>query len=236
MRPAAMNQLLGASSPIIGSALTATGVERSAAGDGTSGGSLSAVFKSRHHDIKRSKFAMVDLGPNPSEEYNGYGVIAFLDILGFSNAVWCEWPSALSRLLNIKDADGIKTKGITFAVERPQSACSFFIPTIRTFSDSFILLAPWQQKLPPLEQIAAFMSIAANIRFFWKAAVKEGFVVRGVIEVGNIYWSESDVIGPAAASAIHLEKKADSARIILGPKLLLALSELEGKNKEYGDG
>jgi hypothetical protein len=120
---------------------------------------------------------MADLGPNPPKAYNGYCVIAFLDILGFSNAVWREWPSALSRLLNIKDADGIRTKGITFAVERPQSASSFFIPTIRTFSDSFILLAPWQQRLPPLERIAAFMPIAANIRFFWKAAIKQGFVV-----------------------------------------------------------
>jgi hypothetical protein len=162
------------------------------------------------------------------------GLVAFLDILGFSAAVCSDWPGTLYKLLNIKGAEGVKTDGITFAVEGPEASPNFR-PAVNTFSDSIILVTALQIDRPPLEQLIAFISTARNIGFAWNAAVKEGFLLRGAIEFGDIYRSESDVVGPAVASAVNLEKRADSGRILLGPKLLRALYELDGKT-EYGSG
>ena len=45
--------------------------------------------------------------------------------------------------------------------------------------------------------------------------------IRGAMELGHIYWSKEETVGPALVRAYHLENKlAKTSRVILGPWFL----------------
>ena len=58
----------------------------------------------------------------------------------------------------------------------------------------------------------------------WREAIKEGFTIRGGLELDDIFWNSSDIIGPAFINAFRLEKDlADTSRIIIGERLLATI-------------
>jgi hypothetical protein len=69
--------------------------------------------------------------------------------------------------------------------------------------------------------------VVIAVQQLWSRAVEEGFTVRGAIELGQIYWTPEDTIGPALVDASSLENKcANWSRVIVGPSLLRAIAPI----------
>lgn len=69
--------------------------------------------------------------------------------------------------------------------------------------------------------------VVIAVQQLWSCAVEEGFTVRGAIELGQIYWTPEDTIGPALVDASSLENKcANWSRVIVGPSLLRAIAPI----------
>ena len=124
-----------------------------------------------------------------SEEYRGCGLVAYFDLLGFSQVVMEEWAGdlddethPLQRLLRIRQGEGIATEGIVIQYADQDR----FKTRVFSISDSFALVIEvpgtrsWDFSL-------AFLAIANNARFVTQAALDEGFIVRGAIEFGDMY-------------------------------------------------
>ena len=60
----------------------------------------------------------------------------------------------------------------------------------------------------------AFSCLSLNLRFVWDAVVDEGYVIRGAVELDQIFWSDNELIGPALVRAYDLERScAKTARV-----------------------
>ncbi len=174
------------------------------------------------------------LGNQP--QFKGHAIIAFVDLLGFSAHVRAHWNSAdhssLQKLLRIKEA-AAAARQTTLAID-PQTAAAApgatpaFRARIHTVSDFLIVCGA----LPPAPISANdFMfrlwPTVIAITHLWGSAVQEGFTVRGGIELGQIYWTPEDAIGPALVEAYSLESNcADWSRIVVGPALLRFIAQI----------
>jgi hypothetical protein len=157
-------------------------------------------------------------------------LLGFVDLLGFSasiNAQWQDANSPLERLLRIKDT-ALKAQGTTIVRvptnEVPPRTGKPYRSRIHTVSDSIVIC----NALPP-DDVSAQENILtdslsilfANIQFIWQSAATEGYAIRGAIELGDIYWTSEDTIGPALVASHDLESKISKySRVILGPSLL----------------
>jgi hypothetical protein len=169
----------------------------------------------------------------------GIGAVAFIDLLGFSDAILTEWGSSenspLFRILRIKDNPTIKEKiRTTISLCTPPTSNApeiihfHFYPKFHTISDSIIISIAFSENDTHDDILCKLNSLVLHLRFVWQAAVDEGFVIRGGAEIGNIYWSDSEIIGPALINAYKLESKiAGNARVILGQNFLEILYFVE---------
>ena len=65
------------------------------------------------------------------------------------------------------------------------------------------------------------------VQYLWRSEIQEGFTVRGGMELGQIYWTPEDTIGPALVDAYSLESnRADWSRIVVGPALLRFIAQI----------
>lgn len=163
---------------------------------------------------------------NP-KTFKGWALVAFIDLLGFSAEVAKSWNdpnnSPLDRLLRIKEA----------AADIPNAGTAFHAPgtplfdpkvhkaRVHTVSDSIVV----SYALPSagdLHHVTKAMTVVSQgVQMAWAAAIREGYTLRGAIDLGEIYWTESETIGPAFNSSYHLESKiAKTSRVILGPVFL----------------
>jgi hypothetical protein len=168
-------------------------------------------------------------------EYLGWAIVAFVDILGISAALSQSWgpepDTALQRFLRVKNAyPGVKSNPKTmFKISDPErgETVETMHSQVRTLSDSVVILSA----LPPSTNEITVESF--NIRVFdvfvclghiWQTAINEGFTIRGAVEIGQIYWNDEDFTGQGLIKTYNLESKvAESSRIILGPDLLTNL-------------
>ena len=156
-----------------------------------------------------------------SETFKGNAIVAFFDLLGFSKSIFQDWGDfendPVNRLLRIKAAPGIGTSGITFQAHEGEGGKPIgprYRPMVNSVSDSFSLTIGLPAQANASDMFLAFHSVFANAKFVWQAAVREGFVVRGGIELGQIYRSPTEIIGPAFINAYIIESKiSKTARI-----------------------
>lgn len=159
--------------------------------------------------------------------FKGKAVVAFIDLLGFSQKIIQNWDSKeddpLLTLMEIKSfleivKEKIKTiilldyddRTIIVEVEYPQ---------IVTVSDSFMLLLPIDDSN---EQtiLASIFSVLTTCLEIWKASVDRGFTIRGGIEYGDIYYNKLDIVGTAFITAYHLESQvASNSRVIFSQNI-----------------
>src|SRR5690606_10662416 len=141
-------------------------------------------------------------------------IVAFVDILGWSNAVvgQCACPSAeigwLVHLFqrSVQQAAGHRNfyaklrgfPGITDDVEVSQ------------FSDSIAISVPIGNGQWVLEE---------QLRILTDTACQNGFLLRGGIAKGELFHQGSMLFGPALIAAVNMEKAANYPRIILHPSL-----------------
>ena len=184
--------------------------------------------KKNHNKIKPSSKIK-------NEDFQGIGIVCFLDLLGFSSSIFTDWTNTernpVDRLLSIKAAPGIRTRGVSVQAHEGEGGSPIgqqFLPTVHSVSDSITLSIGLPSRATHNDLSLAFLSICLNARFVWQAAIQEGFVIRGGIELGPIYWSASEIIGPALINAYTIESKvAKTARVILGPQMLEELRKLK---------
>ena len=147
---------------------------------------------------------------NPAEFF-GLGIIAFLDLLGFSSSILSQWgfgnESPLAKLLRIKDIPLVrKGTGVSIGLCTNEQLVKviysgLYQVKVHTLSDSVTLSVALPSELTLGDFALAFFCIAANIRYVVDAALNEGYVVRGAAEIGQIFWNDRELIGPALITA-----------------------------------
>lgn len=147
--------------------------------------------------------------------FKGKGLVAFVDMLGFTAKVEQTWHTAspaLDLILAFKEKVRTTKYGVIQWEGHPAR-----IPEVRSLSDSLVFTYGIQDLSDPREFLSALSTMMMQIGSIRAMAADAGFAVRGGIEFGDIYIDEDDVIGPAFNAAYELESRiASTARVILG--------------------
>ncbi|WP_316162872.1 hypothetical protein [Bradyrhizobium sp. SZCCHNRI20481] len=202
------------------------------------------------HFSKETVFGTRQRVHGKPRDFQGNAIIAFIDLLGFSADVKRHWrsktKSPLERLMRLKgrvQRGGERLSGQQGwgKIRRTARGLTATFPEwslhgvrVHTVSDSLVLCYALPKRLTPEVFWDAFRTLYFSIQGAWISALDEGYTIRGGIEVGDIYWSETETIGPALVDAYTLESKvAQWSRIVCGPMLLRRLLECikDGEDK-----
>lgn len=164
--------------------------------------------------------------------------VCYLDILGFKNDIRNNWGKnldPLDKILSIKKElmkFNEKREGISLRYTDPAR----YYPEVITMSDSFIV---YYQLIENYRRTFDWMigleSILHGISNGWLAAIKNGYTIRGAIDIGEVYWNlkENDVIGPAFINAYELESEVvKNSRVIISSAMNKLFDELANYNEE----
>ena len=145
---------------------------------------------------------------NP-EKFLGPALVAYIDILGLSHALQTDWgghpTSALHRLLRIKNTmprDDEKTQ-ITVADydEGSDKDIARYLSITRTLSDSIVTMMALPNECDLKGFFLRIYGLLFAVRLVWQHTLKEGFTVRGAIELGDMFWNETEFTGPGLIHA-----------------------------------
>ncbi|HEY8032616.1 MAG TPA: hypothetical protein VIF02_09675 [Methylocella sp.] len=166
---------------------------------------------------------------NP-DAFQGTAIVAFIDLLGFSASIRRHWNDAnnppLEKLLRIKNTAASSRKTtiiISDTATAPPLPKEAYRSRIHTISDSIVVCSALPPDLPGNVFLRSLWTVFASVQFIWESAATEGYAIRGAIELGDIYWTPAETIGPAFLGAYYLESKVSQcSRVIIGPELLKA--------------
>lgn len=171
------------------------------------------------------------------EKFRGTAIIAFIDILGFSNLIKSNWNNLdsdpVKKLLdirnNIEEVSEIPLSRLSIK-ETLEKLIEGSI-TVITISDSFILLYGLEKthgQVKYLDFINGFTSVVEGIKTIWQDSINSGFTIRGAMTVNEIYWDEKfNIIGPGLIEAYNIESKiAITSRIVVSAQLKKMLHKL----------
>ena len=185
--------------------------------------------------FNRSPVSQLDDGGSPvvgnPETFFGTGIVAYIDLLGFSREVlkhWSDSPSSpLMRLLRIKSAPVVSGPDcFTLAdCDGQGHTRQSFRHRVHTLSDSIVIMIALEKKPTANDLGFALMTILCNLTLILRTALLEGFVFRGGIEIAEVYWDGREIVGPAYVKAVELEKNACFARVLVGARLAKVLRE-----------
>lgn len=170
------------------------------------------------------------------KKYNGIAFVCYLDILGFSKDVCNNWgksPDPLEKILSIKKKINDTIDADIRGAKEDGELATVFLPYVKTVSDSFMFCFRCCKKdaLPVNSsyceavfkapaRVFGLTSILSGISVVWSEAIKCGYTIRGAIDLGEVYWDENDLIGPAFITAYNLESKcAKKSRIIISSEI-----------------
>jgi len=124
-------------------------------------------------------------------------VVAFVDVLGFSNLVYSNTTGLISRYFQ-------------FVTHNFQEAVSKHGFRFLIVSDSIVLSAPDNKE-------SLKLCVLVLYRLQQKLIEEEGILLRGGVSVGDLYIGEEDnvMFGPGLIKAYKLESQAKYPRIIL---------------------
>lgn len=171
------------------------------------------------------------------ENFRGPAIIAFIDILGFSNLVKSNWNNEIydpvDKLLGIRNnIEKITEKPLSSLLvqETKEKLIEGGVKVI-TISDSFILLYGLEKtdkQIKYLDFVNGFSSIVEGLKTIWQDSIEAGFTIRGAITVNEIYWDENfNIIGPGLIEAYNIESKiAITSRIVVSTTLQKMLHKL----------
>jgi len=165
-------------------------------------------------------------------KFKGTGLVAFIDLLGFSAAIeqtWDQSPSALDMVIDLKQQlqrpFGLRLDN----KDRPDLTQR---PSVSSISDSIVLKYAMHSG-DATEVFHGFAQIYGAVLLIAKYAAERDFAIRGGLELGPVAWDEDhDPIGPAFITAYTLESKlAVNVRTILGPNLLRRFADDDYKDQ-----
>ena len=155
-------------------------------------------------------------------------VVAFIDILGATNAIKNSENISLSMVHQIYDG-AIESFG-------PMNARKeFFRPEIKIFSDNIVVAVPYDDT-HTLEN--AFLAVCIMSSVIQIDFLANGWLTRGGITAGSFFIDETMVWGKALVDAYHLESTvAYFPRVIVAPilaeKLDLSKLVIQDKNQRF---
>lgn len=140
-------------------------------------------------------------------------VVAFIDILGFSDLVNQSFNSDTNETI----IDGFNKIKRTLEVIRESFEIRQIYEEISwdvsLFSDSIIISFPINQRSRVFDILLALIHLTVDL-------LKDKIVCRGAIVRGFCYHDEKMVFGPAIIEAVRLEKKGTYPRIIVEQHVL----------------
>ena len=157
--------------------------------------------------------------------FNGECIVAFVDILGFSNEITTKWDNMednpIQRLKlftsNVNRNISKQIKGIRSEAERD----TYYGCKIITFSDSVIITYAFNGKPNKKKFLVGLYYVLYAACYVWRTALRYQFTIRGGIDYGEMHWDDNFFAGPAFISAHNLECRVSlSSRITMGNKLI----------------
>lgn len=162
-----------------------------------------------------------------AEGYKGNAIVAFVDILGFSDEIKTKWNNSendpLVRILALKDFLAyVKSEAEIFKLtdnDETTIVASAPYPDVITLSDSFVFIQKIEEN-DDASLISALLSISFNILELWRISIDSGFTLRGGVDYGGLFYSLKEIIGPSYIEAYRLESKvADISRIVFSHRI-----------------
>ena len=158
------------------------------------------------------------------KEFKGKCIVAFVDILGFSQEIKDNWTAVESNPIDrLKLFSSQVNSNISKQIKGLRSKANrdtFYGCKIRTFSDSVIVTYAFNGEPNSHELLIGLFYIVYTLSQIWKIALRCNFTVRGGVEIGEMYWNDKMFAGPSFIEAYKLESKiALSSRIIIGNNL-----------------
>jgi hypothetical protein len=168
---------------------------------------------------------------NP-EQFFGIALVGFIDLLGFSTSIRRDWKSTLDKLLRIKDGAQKWQTLIHIQVTHqaspsaPHTIYQSYRSRIHTVSDSIVIASALENPTARRDLDLSIKTLFRGVSWIWERAVDAGFSIRGAVEVGQIYWTPSETIGPAFLDCYEYESRlAGWSRVLVGPRLLETIGE-----------
>ncbi|MFS0604931.1 hypothetical protein [Peribacillus frigoritolerans] len=145
-----------------------------------------------------------------AEEYE-HRLVAFIDILGFSNLVnkSNDDPTYFQKLLEALKVIQHNVKHN----EKKQDKENSSIEMVQ-FSDSIVISRPYNSTTD-------FNVFIMNLNWIQKRLAEIGILVRGGVSAGRLYHKGTIAFGPAFISAYRIESElADFPRIVIDPQIM----------------
>ena len=160
------------------------------------------------------------------KEFNGKCIVAFIDILGFSNEIKSTWNNSAEELFQrMKKFTSIVNSNISKQIKKVRSEAerdTYYGCNIRTFSDSVIILYAFNGIPDKRRFLVGLYYTLYTASFVWRTALNLNFTIRGGIEYGDMRWNNNVILGPAFIRAYELESKiAISSRVIMGSEAFM---------------
>lgn len=167
----------------------------------------------------------------------GERIIAFVDLLGFSEEIKTKWhetgeDSPLYKVMRIKTASELakRTAGtMKYFDKQDLSVAKLLVemdyPNILTISDSFVIIKEIKS-VSALEKLGSLLTVMSTIMEIWRFSVEIGYTIRGAISIGDVFYTSTEIIGPGFIEVYELEsRKAEISRIILSEKLKVLIDQ-----------
>lgn len=152
-------------------------------------------------------------------------VIAFIDILGFKRAIkdkTVDTQSIRNILKSFKSSESSQ-----YVLRDGESTT--ITPNVVAFSDNIaITVCPSDDKVTETQALFAVLN---HIHQAISCSIKNGLLVRGAITVGELYFENGMIFGPALIEAAELEKAAKYPRVIFSDESLKILNLTHYKPK-----
>lgn len=170
-----------------------------------------------------------------SKKFKGIGYVCYIDVLGFSDDILKNWSNQtsnpLERILSIKKDLPIFTE---MEEDDGREDHLSYVCRVNTVSDSVTICFGFEGKITIGNLLLGLEAVLGNISYIWSMFIMSGYTIRGAIDFGDIYWDESDLIGPAFINAYLLESKvAKNSRILVSSDLNKVFSRFSSLVKEY---
>lgn len=167
-----------------------------------------------------------------SKKFKGKGYVCFIDVLGFSDDILKNWTSSISnpldKILTIKNEMPIFSE----VVDNGDELHRKYVCRVNTISDSVTICFGYTDDIIIGDLVLGLESVLANIAYIWSTFIHNGYTIRGAIDFGDIYWDESELIGPAFINAYRLESEvAKTSRVIVSSNLNKVLKDLVDRYK-----
>lgn len=168
-----------------------------------------------------------------SKKFKGTGYVCFIDVLGFSNDILKNWnnptSNPLEKILSIKrEMPGFSEIGEDNCRETHRT----YLCRVNTVSDSVTICFGYNDKIIIGDLVLGLEAVLVNISYIWSTFISNGYTIRGAIDFGEIYWDESELIGPAFINAYRLESAvAKNSRVVVSSNLNKVLADLVSKHK-----